>query len=90
MNTNTKLSLVVVVCLVVGLGAGYWYGSSKTYQAGYDKAISDTKAAQGELAQKASADAAKAANPFQVQNPLEGVKANPFEEAAKKLNPFAQ
>ena len=33
---------------------------------------------------------ADAANPFKVVNPLEGVEANPFEETAKKLNPFAK
>ena len=69
--------------------AGYlaWQGG---YDKGYEKAVADAKANQEELAQKANDEAAKAANPFQAVNPLEGVTVNPFEEAAQKLNPFSQ
>ena len=80
----TVLGAVVVVAL-----AGYlaWQGG---YDIGYEKAVADAKTAQEGLAKKASDDAAKAANPFQAVNPLEGVTVNPFEEAAQKLNPFSQ
>ena len=43
---------------------------------------------QEEAAKQAAADAAKAANPFQIVNPLEGVETNPFEKTKKILNPF--
>ena len=80
----TVLGAVVVVVL-----AGYlaWQGG---YDKGYAKALADAKANQEELAQKANDEAAKAANPFQTVNPLEGVTVNPFEKAAQKLNPFSQ
>jgi hypothetical protein len=93
MGASTKILLVGVLLLVVGLGLGYWYGTLKvkvSYQLGYDQAIADAKATQEEVAKKAAEEAAKAANPFQAANPLEGVKANPFSEAQKALNPFAQ
>ncbi len=80
----TVLGAVVVVAL-----AGYlaWQGG---YSRGYAKALTDAKTAQEELARKANNEAAKAANPFQAVNPLEGVTVNPFETAAQKLNPFSK
>ncbi len=87
---NTKTITWVVLALVVGAGVGYFGGSKAAYQKGYDKAVADAKATQAEVAKNAAEEAAKASNPFQAQNPLEGVTANPFEQAAKKLNPFAQ
>ena len=78
--------LLALVALLIGLGGGFWYGES----AGRARAAADLKAQQDELTAKAGADAAKAANPFQTVNPLEGVKANPFESAKKALNPFAK
>ncbi|MBI3459218.1 hypothetical protein HY061_03090 [Candidatus Azambacteria bacterium] len=94
MNKNLVLGMGVVVALVVGFIAGSSYGNkqgNKTgYKVGYDKAIADAKVTQGVLAKKASESAASTANPFKVTNPLDGVQANPFEEAAKKLNPFAK
>lgn len=87
---NKNISLVGIVLLVVGLALGYWYGSQSAYQGGYDKAVADTEAAQQDAAQKAADEAAQAANPFKTTNPLEGVQANPFEDAAKNLNPFSQ
>ena len=80
----------VAFLLVIGVVVGYGLGSSKGYKVGYDKAITDAKATQEALGKKAAEDAASAANPFKVVNPLEGVEANPFEETAKKLNPFAK
>lgn len=87
---NKNVWIIGVVLLLVGLGAGYWYGSYQAYDKGYQKAVSDAKATQEAVAQKAAEDAAKAANPFQAQNPLEGVTANPFEKAKQVLNPFAE
>lgn len=86
--TAKKLVVAAVAALVVGILAGYWYGGSRSYQTGYDKAVADAQAAQEALAQKAAEDAAKAANPFQKVNPLEGVTANPFEKTKDILNPF--
>lgn len=91
MNPNSKQRWVVgAVLLVVGLGLGYWLGSFQAYDRGYEKAIADAQGTQEAVAAKAGEQAAKAANPFQTTNPLEGVTANPFDEAKKKLNPFAE
>lgn len=80
-----KLSTVwVVVLVVVVLVVGYWYGDQK----GYARAEADIKKVQEEAGKKAAEDAAKAANPFQAANPLEGVEANPFEKTKSILNPF--
>lgn len=84
----TVLVIGIIAALAIGLGLGYAWGKGKGYKVGYDKAIVDTKATQEALAKKAAEEAAAAANPFKVANPLEGVEANPFEETAKKLNPF--
>ncbi len=86
---NSKLSGIVVVFAVTAIiagTAGYFVGKG----AGYTKAQTDIKAQQDELARKAGDEAAKAANPFQATNPLEGVTANPFEKAKSALNPFSQ
>lgn len=90
MNKNLVIIIGVVVALFIGIIVGYGYGNKQGYKVGYDKAIGDAKATQEALGKKASEDAASAANPFKVTNPLEGVQANPFEEIAKKLNPFAK
>ncbi len=76
--------IIVVITLVGGAFVGYWYGSQK----GYARAEADIKSIQEEAAKKATDDAAKAANPFQAANPLEGVEANPFEKTKSILNPF--
>lgn len=90
MDPNSKQAWIVgIVLLVVGLGVGYWLGSFQAYDRGYEKAVADAKATQEELARKATNDAARAANPFQADNPLEGVSANPFDDAIENLNPFA-
>ena len=87
---NKNFSVISIVLLVIGAIGGYWYGSSKTYDKGYQAAVADVKAQQGESAKKASEEAPKTANPFQVSNPLEGVEANPFDKAKDALNPFAK
>jgi len=88
MNKNNTI-IAGVLGLVVGLGVGYWYGGQRASKQAYEKAVSDIKAQQEEIAKKAGEDAADKANPFKVENPLEGVKANPFSDAKKALNPFA-
>ena len=87
---NKNFSVISIVLLIIGAIGGYWYGGSVAYDNGYKAAAADIKAQQEVSANKASEDAAKAANPFQVSNPLEGVKANPFDKAKDALNPFAK
>ena len=86
---NKNILATGIILLVAGFGAGYWYGGSTSYDKGYKAAAADIKAQQDEAAKKATEEAAKTANPFQVSNPLEGVKANPFDKAKKILNPFS-
>ena len=80
MNSNKLWWAIVVVVGVLGYWVGDWQG--------YSRSQADVKKAQEVAGQKAADDAAKAANPFKATNPLEGVEANPFEEAKKVLNPF--
>ena len=68
---------------VVGV-LSFWVGD----WSGYARSQAGVKNAQELAAQKAAEDAAKVANPFKAVNPLEGVEANPFEQAKKVLNPF--
>lgn len=91
-----KIIFILIAVLIVCLAAGYLAGNQIGYQAGYVKgdgdgykrAETDIKKFEEEAAQKAVADATKAANPFQVTNPLEGVETDPFQKAKKVLNPF--
>ena len=83
---NKKFIMLVIIVTIVGLGGGYLLGQ----KIGYANAIADAKALKEEVVKKAAEDVAKATNPFQTTNPLEGVTANPFQDAAKKLNPFAE
>lgn len=87
---NKNFLVIFIVLFIVGAVGGYWYGSSKSYDEGYQAAVADVKAQQEVSANKASEEAAKAANPFQVSNPLEGVEANPFDKVKDALNPFAK
>ncbi len=67
MNQKIMLLLSLLVAVAVGIGA-YQYGVAV-----------GTKNAEM-AAQKQTTDAAaQAANPFQTQNPLSGVKINPFK-----------
>lgn len=86
---NKNILTIGIIFLIVGFGIGYWYGGSVGFDNGYKTAAADIKAQQEEAAKKATEEAAKTANPFQVNNPLEGINANPFEKAKKALNPFA-
>lgn len=87
-----KIIAIGVVVFLAGLGAGYGFGQRAGYQkgddAGYKRAEADIKSLEGGASKKATAEAAKAANPFQAVNPLQGVDTNPFEKAKKILNPF--
>ena len=89
---DKKMWVFIVLTLIIGLGAGWWYGDTAGYkrgdEAGYKRAEADVKTLQEEFAKKAGEAAAKAANPFQAVNPLGTVEANPFEKAKKVLNPF--
>lgn len=84
---NKNMWIVMIATLVIVGGFGFWY-SGKKYDEGYEKAIAEVKAQQEEASKKAAEAATAEANPFKVQNPLEGVEANPFEKAKKNLNPF--
>ena len=79
--------IAVIITLAVASAFSFWY-SGKKYNEGYQAAIADVKAQQEEAGNKAAKVATDQANPFKVQNPLEGVQANPFEKAKKTLNPF--
>lgn len=74
----------VIVGIVVALVGGYYLGDSY----GYKRAQADFKKLDEAAAAKSAKAVAKAANPFQAVNPLEGVQSNPFEKAKKVLNPF--
>ena len=79
-----NLLLWLTGAVVISSVAGYLVGSSL----GYKRAEADIKRLDEAAAQKAADELAKAANPFQAVNPLEGVESNPFEKAKKVLNPF--
>lgn len=83
-----KQVILYVVLVLAGLMVGYWYGYGRGDNAGYKRAEVDIKKLDTIVAQKATEEAAKVANPFQAVNPLSGVEANPFEKAKKILNPF--
>ena len=80
MNPKTT----AIAALVIGLAVGFWFGN----QRGYNKATADVKQVQEAAAKQAGTEAANAANPFKVVNPLEKVQTNPFEKAKQVLNPF--
>lgn len=82
------LAAVAIVILGIGLISGYKYGDGAGFARGYQQAEVDAKKLQEEAAKKVVNETSKAANPFQVANPLEGVEANPFEKTKKILNPF--
>ena len=85
---SPNVIVIAVLALLIGLAGGFWYGGKSGFNKGYSKAEADIKKTQEEASKKASEAAAKAANPFSVGNPLEGVDTNPFEKVKKVLNPF--
>ena len=88
---DKKLVVVSVIALLLIAGA-YCYGNkagyANGYSTGYKRAEADIKKLEEGAAKKATAETAKAANPFQVANPLENISVNPFEKVKKVLNPF--
>ena len=79
--SNKKILWAAIIAVgVLAYFLGDWMG--------YARSQAEVKKAQEVAGQKAAKDAATAANPFKGTNPLEGVEANPFEEAKKILNPF--
>ena len=82
--SQKNVILIAIVVLIIGLAGGYFYGQKK----GYSQAEVDIKKLDEIAAKKATEEAAKAANPFQAVNPLQGVEANPFQKVKKILNPF--
>ncbi len=92
MHKGTKLFACVIVAIVVILLV-YGFGDSRGYRAGVTNKkinINSMPAPQNTItiSQKAATAATQAANPFKVDNPLAGIKINPFEKAQKLLNPF--
>ena len=79
LNVPTKRIVIGVLSLAVLLAA--WM-----LVAAFTRNNASTE--QERVAQNAGADAAKSENPFQAENPLSGVEANPFEKTKKVLNPF--
>ncbi len=81
-------AVIAIAGVLVGYAAGQRAGFKKGDSVGYERARADIQKTEDLAAAKAAEDAAKAANPFQAANPLEGVSANPFDKAKKVLNPF--
>ncbi len=52
------------------------------------QSTNETETVQNETARKAVTSVAKSENPFQAENPLSNVEADPFEKTKKILNPF--
>ncbi|MAF80129.1 hypothetical protein CL629_03570 [bacterium] len=91
-SSTSTIVVAVVIALIVGGVGGYLYGKSAGQTAGYDtgytEAEEDLVKVQEEAARRTTEEAAKAANPFEIENPLENVEANPFEKVKEVLNPF--
>ncbi|OGZ45698.1 MAG: hypothetical protein A3C84_04595 [Candidatus Ryanbacteria bacterium RIFCSPHIGHO2_02_FULL_48_12] len=79
-----------IIALLVGGGAGFWFGQEIGREAGYARAEAEILENAALVERARAADNADTAtqNPLaEVKtNPLEGVKTNPFEDV--KLNPF--
>ena len=84
---NKSIWVKIIIALIVIVVIGLWYSGTR-YDAGYEAAVADIKAQQEEAGNLAAKAATDEANPFKVENPLQGVEANPFEKAKKTLNPF--
>lgn len=76
-----------LIALLIGLSAGYWYGSRAGLAEGIKRGVLQEKAAEGARRKEAEKKAAEAVNPFGgTVNPFEGTPTNPFEKV--KVNPF--
>ena len=69
----------ILVGVIVSLLGALLFGYIR-YQAAKD--------AQDAAALKAAVDVARSENPFQADNPLSNVEADPFEKTKEILNPF--
>lgn len=84
-ETSSKVLGVALVCLIIGVLGGYFYGDSQ----GVKKGVAQEKAAIAAEQKKAADAAAQAASPFG------GTSVNPFSAPAPvnpykdvKVNPF--
>lgn len=85
--SKTIAIIIAVAALVVGLGAGYYYGNKTGFNKGKEVGIAQERKAQEDLLKKASGEAmVNPADYIPETNPLEGAKTNPFEGGYK--NPF--
>lgn len=75
---------VVIIALLIGVGAGYWYGNLSGVQAG----IEQQKTIQALQEKQAEKELTSAANPFNTAstNPFSESPANPYKDV--KTNPF--
>jgi len=86
-NEHTLLVLYVSMALLFGVGVGYWYGTAVGNERGRSALLVEQQAQEEEEKKKAQEEIAKAANPFEETNPLEGSYQNPFKA---NVNPFSQ
>lgn len=85
----SKIVMIGVAALVVGLLGGYVWGNTVGITKGRSLAQLEAKKAAEDAAAASEKLAAQAANPFGGgTNPLGSVSANPFEKV--NTNPFAQ
>ena len=84
-GVKSKVLVVALVALVIGVGGGYFTGHAQG-----KKALLAEQTAAVEAEKKAAQEAiAEQANPFaETVNPFEGGYENPFEGAG--VNPFQQ
>ena len=71
---------------LLAVGASSIFGGLVSHSAA--KKGREAQASGSRKATAATKAATDEANPFKVENPLEGIEANPFEKAKKTLNPF--
>jgi predicted RNase H-related nuclease YkuK (DUF458 family) len=81
---NSKLIIGVILALVIGAGAGYYFGNANGEKAGIASGRQQILDEQKKEQEEALRAAQEAANPFSDVTD----KANPFKDVYK--NPFAQ
>lgn len=83
----TKWALVVA-SLAIGLGVGYYFGASVSYDRGIKAGIAEEQVRQEAKQKEAEKAAAGAVNPFQntTANPYQKSPVNPYDNV--KINPF--
>ncbi len=73
---QVKYFASIIIALIVGVGAGYYYGNRVGIQLGINQEKAVEEAAKADAAKQAAA----AINPFNKEtNPLNQVKINPFQ-----------